>query len=80
MKKKYGQDVLAIFLLPPSIDELRHRLEGRGTDTPEVIADRLARAEYEISLAGQFDTQFVNDDLTRCSEAVREAIADFLSR
>lgn len=80
VKKKYGQDVLAIFLLPPSIDELRHRLEGRGTDTPEVIADRLARAEYEISLAGQFDTQFVNDDLTRCSEAVREAIADFLSR
>lgn len=80
VKKKYGQDVLAIFLLPPSIDELRRRLEGRGTDTPEVIADRLARAEYEISLAEQFDTQLVNDDLTRCSEAVREAITQFLSR
>jgi len=72
--------VLPFFLLPPSIGGLRRRLEGRGTDTPEVIADRLARAKYEISLAEQFDTQLVNDDLTRCSEAVREAITQFLSR
>lgn len=79
VKRKYGKEVLTIFLLPPSLEELRHRLEGRGTDSAEVIADRLARAEYEIGLSQKFDMQFVNDDLERCSEDVREAIARFLA-
>lgn len=79
VKRKYGKEVLTIFLLPPSLEELRHRLEGRGTDSAEVIADRLARAEYEIGLSQKFDMRFVNDDLERCSEEVREAIARFLA-
>lgn len=78
VKEKYGSQVLAIFLAPPSLQELRRRLETRGTDTQEVIEQRLKRAEYELSLQNQFDKVFVNDDLQKCSENVEHAIAHFL--
>ena len=63
IKKFYGERALSVFIQPPSVDELRRRLEGRATDAPEVINDRIARAEYELSFAPQFDTIVVNDDL-----------------
>lgn len=69
VKKMYGGDAVSIFVAPPSIGALRERLEGRGTETPDAIAQRLARAEYELSFAPQFDHTVVND---RLEDAVAE--------
>ena len=48
IKQYYGDRALSVFIQPPSVEELRRRLVGRGTDAPEVIADRVAKAEYEL--------------------------------
>ena len=72
IKKHYGDRALSVFIQPPSVEELRRRLEGRGTDSPEVINDRIARAEYELTFAQRFDTVIVNDNL---EEAEAEALA-----
>ena len=63
IKKYYGDEAMSLFIQPPSIAELRKRLEGRGTDTPEVIDQRIARAEFELTFADKFDKILVNDDL-----------------
>ena len=63
IKKHYGDEAMSIFIQPPSIEELRRRLEGRGTDAPEVIDQRIARAEFELTFAPQFDKIVVNDIL-----------------
>src|SRR5574344_728923 len=65
IKKYYGDQAMSIFIQPPSIEELRRRLEGRATDTPQVIEDRLARASYELTFASQFDQVVVNDELDK---------------
>ena len=67
IKKYYGDQAMSIFIQPPSIEELRRRLEGRATDTPQVIEDRLARASYELTFASQFDQVVVNDELDKAS-------------
>ena len=61
IKKYYGERALSVFIQPPSVEELRLRLVGRGTDAPEVIEDRVAKAEYELGFAPQFDVVVVND-------------------
>ena len=63
IKRFYGDEAMSLFIMPPSVAELRRRLEGRGTDTPEAIESRLAKAEYEMTFAPQFDHIVVNDDL-----------------
>ena len=63
IKKFYGSRAMSIFIQPPSVEELRRRLVGRGTDTPEAIENRLAKAEYEMTFAPQFDHIVVNDNL-----------------
>lgn len=63
IKKFYGRDALSIFIQPPSIEELRRRLEGRATDSREAIETRLSKASYELTFAPQFDTIIVNDRL-----------------
>ena len=78
IKKFYGERALSVFIQPPSVDELRRRLEGRATDAPEVINDRIARAEYELSFAPQFDTIVVNDDLETAKAEALQIIKDFL--
>lgn len=78
IKKAYGDRALAIFIMPPSIDELRRRLENRATDAPEVIEQRIGRAQYEISFAEKFDTIVVNDDLTLAKQEAFEKITRFL--
>lgn len=60
------RDVVRVFLLPPSLDELRRRLTGRGTDSAQVIADRMARAQAEISHWDGYDYVLVNDDIEAC--------------
>ena len=78
IKKFYGERALSVFIQPPSVNELRRRLEGRATDAPEVINDRIARAEYELSFAPQFDTIVVNDDLETAKAEALQKIKDFL--
>ncbi len=72
IKKFYGERALSVFIQPPSVEELRKRLVGRGTDAPEVIENRVAKAEYELGFAPKFDTVIVNDDLeTAKAEALK---------
>lgn len=72
LKKIFGDDALSIFIMPPSVEELRRRLEKRGTDTPETIAKRVAKAEEEITYAPLFDKIVVNDSLeTAIADAIR---------
>lgn len=78
IKKHYGQRALSIFIQPPSIEVLRKRLEGRGTDSPEVINDRIARAEFELSFADKFDHAVVNDDLQQAQAEALALIQNFL--
>ena len=79
IKKFYGDEALSIFIQPPSIAELRRRLENRGTDAPEVIDQRIARAEFELTFADKFDTIVVNDDLAQAEQDALTLIEDFLS-
>ena len=78
IKKFYGNRALSIFVQPPSIDELRKRLNGRATDAPEVIEQRLARASYELTFAPQFDHIVVNDDLEKAEQEVYRLVKEFL--
>lgn len=72
LKKIFGDDALSIFIMPPSVEELRRRLEKRGTDAPETIAKRVAKAEEEITYAPLFDKIVINDSLeTAIADAIR---------
>ena len=79
IKKHYGDEALSLFIQPPSVEELRRRLEGRGTDTPEAIEQRLAKAEYELTFVPQFDRVIVNDDLETAKQEAYQIVSDFLS-
>jgi len=73
--QKLETDVVRVFLLPPSIDELRRRLTGRGTDSADVIAARMERARAEISHWDGYDYVVVNDDIDLCFAKVKEILA-----
>lgn len=79
IKKIYGEQALSIFIMPPSVEVLRERLEKRGTDSPEVIAGRLSKAEYEMSFASQFDVIVCNDDYKRARKEMYEIVTEFIS-
>ena len=78
VKKIYGEQALLIFVQPPSVEVLRHRLEKRGTDTLAVIEDRIKKAEYELSFAPQFDTVITNDRLETAIQQVKDTVDKFL--
>lgn len=80
IKKHYGDRALSVFIQPPSVEILRQRLEKRGTDSPEVIDDRIARAEFELSFAPKFDVVVVNDDLATAQAEALRIIRDFLEK
>lgn len=80
IKRYYGDRALSVFIQPPSIEELRKRLVGRGTDTPEVIESRIAKAEYELSFADKFDTVVINDDLETAKANALQVIRTFLAK
>ena len=80
IKEYYKENALSIFVEPPSIEELRARLNGRGTDSPEVIEDRIAKAEFELAFAPKFDVVIVNDNLDHAKETALNVIKDFLSK
>ena len=75
LKNILGDRATSIFICPPSVEELRRRLEGRGDTSPEMIEKRLAKAEEELSYKQQFDRIVVNDDLHRAYEQL-DAIID----
>ena len=78
IKRFYGDRALSIFIQPPSINELRRRLESRATDAPQVIEDRLNKAAYELTFASQFDKVVVNDDLDKAKTETLQIIQEFL--
>lgn len=78
IKNYYGDRALSIFIMPPSVDELRRRLEGRNTDAPEVIDQRIAKAEFEIGFADKFDKVIVNDNLEKAEQEALKTISEFL--
>lgn len=80
IKRFYGDRALSVFIQPPSIEELRKRLEGRRTDSPETINSRIAKAEFELSYAPKFDLIVVNDELEKAEAQALEAIRKFLNK
>lgn len=79
IKNYYGNKALSIFIQPPGIEELRKRLEGRGTDSPEVIDSRIAKAEYELSFSPKFDVIVTNDDLEKAQAEALGIVQRFLT-
>ncbi len=79
IKQYFGDRALSVFIQPPSVEELRHRLEGRATDSPEVINDRIARAAYELTFAPKFDRVVVNDDLDKAVSQTLDIVSSFIS-
>jgi guanylate kinase len=78
LKKIFGDNALAIFIMPPSVEELKARLIKRGTDTPEDIDMRVEKAFSEILLADSFDRVIVNDDLDRAGIEIRSVVRNFI--
>jgi guanylate kinase len=79
IKKFYGDEALAVFVQPPSVEELRNRLVSRSTDTPEVIEKRVAKAAYEMTFANQFDCIIVNEDLAKAFEEAEQCVRKFIA-
>lgn len=72
VKQQYPQQTLSLFIEPPSIEELKKRLIGRGTETEESLQARINKASYEISFSHSFDEVIINDDLDKaCTEAAQ---------
>lgn len=80
IKEMYGENALSIFIQPPSVEELRRRLVGRNTDSPEVIEQRLSKAEYELTFAPRFDVVIVNDNLQEAQQNTLTTILEFLNK
>lgn len=80
LKKKFGDAALTLFIMPPSVEVLRERLVGRGTDSAEAIEKRIAKAEIEIAKSNGFDKVVVNDVLSVAVKETKDAIAKFLNQ
>jgi len=78
LKKQYGDKALLLFIQPPSIEELQRRLEKRGTDTPDVIKDRISKASFELGLAKEYDAIIVNDNLNKAINETIQTINKFI--
>jgi len=77
IKKRYGDDAISIFIMPPDVATLGARLRSRGTDTEETIERRLGKAEYEMGFADRFDKVVINDNLDDAVADVDSLIRDF---
>lgn len=80
IKKYYGNEALAIFVQPPSVEELKNRLQSRSTETDEKIQMRIAKAEHELSFANKFDVVITNDNLHKAFLEAEKIIAEFLEK
>ncbi len=79
LKEHFGSEALSLFIMPPSIEELTHRLTSRGTDTAEQIEKRIAKAQIEIAYAEKFDKIIINDILEVAQEAAETSVVEFLT-
>lgn len=80
IKKMFGDNSMSVFIMPPSVETLRERLINRGTDTMEVINDRVQKASYEMTFADRYDRVVVNDDLEQAKALIREIVKEFVER
>lgn len=80
LKKQYGERALAIFIMPPSVNELERRLRDRGTETDEDIKKRIDKANYEISRASEFDVIVINEKIEKAVDLVKKEISKFLEK
>lgn len=80
IKRYFGSKALAIFIMPPSKEELERRLRSRETDSEEAISRRLSKADFELSFADKFDTCVINDNLDEATEKVARLIECFARR
>jgi guanylate kinase len=80
LKKAFGERALAVFVMPPSLESLRERLEQRETETPESIARRMGKAPVELQKSVLFDKVILNDDLESAFAKAEEMVGEFLSR
>lgn len=78
IKKFYGDEALSVFIEPPTMEELENRLKNRGTENDASLKKRLAKAEYELSFARQFDKIVLNDDLKTAQQEMIDLVRDFL--
>lgn len=79
IKRHYGQRALSVFIRPPSIEALRNRLKNRNTDSPEDIEKRLAKAEYELGFASEFDAVIINDEIETAQAETLRVVRQFLN-
>lgn len=80
IKKQFDEQVLSIFVMPPSVEELENRLRDRGTDSDEQIAKRIAKANEEINYAKHFDYVLINDDLDTAKNEIEKVVLEFLNK
>ena len=80
VQQQYPNQTLSIFIEPPSIEELKKRLESRGTENTESLAARINKASYEISFKDQFDKFIVNDNFDKACNKAKQIITDFICR
>jgi guanylate kinase len=80
LKRIFGEQACSVFIMPPSVEILRERLIGRGTDSMETIEKRVAKAEFEISKSPEFDHVVVNDVLESAVAETERIINDFLAK
>ena len=78
IQQQFGKNCLSIFIEPPSVEELKKRLETRGSETAESLATRLNKASYEISFSHQFNKTIINKDLAIACEETEQVIKEFL--
>ena len=79
LKKYFGDKALSVFIQAPSVEELHRRLVARGTDTPEAIAERVAKAAEEMTYAPKFDVVLINDNLDKAYAEAEKMVDDFLA-
>ena len=79
IKKYYGEKALSIFVEPPSIEELRKRLLARRTDSQEMVENRLAKAQYEMGFAPEFDVIIINDVLEKAQTETFNVVQQFIA-
>lgn len=80
VKRLFGTQALSLFIMPPSVDELRRRLVSRATDSADAIEQRVGKAEFELSFANQYDVQIINDNLSTAIEQTEKTIIDFINK
>ena len=80
LKQIFGRKALSVFVMPPSLEELKRRLELRGTDSPEKIQKRINKAGYEMKFVSRFDKTIINDDLGKALKEAEEIVTEFLTQ